>query len=306
MIRARRLLRSLPLLLAMAVTACGPLPPRGPGSHPPLPSGKPYNPNAGRYSMDKDAYPDRSEVPDDVDQTPDAIPRVEPRSASGNSPVYEVFGKTYRVLTDAKGFSERGGASWYGKKFQGHKTASGERYDMYKMTGAHKTLPLPSYARVTCLETGKSVVVRINDRGPFHSGRVIDLSYAAASRLGMLTAGSTQVEITALDPLESAPTVFAANSAPPTPPVTASVDAMPDAAGRKSWLQVGAYTDPVNAVLMREDLKKQGRRDAQIVVSEINGMAVHRVVFGPFPDYRSMQDAESALRALGYTTVQAH
>lgn len=297
-----RIRQLLPLLLAAMLAACTSSPPRGPLSHPPLP-GKPYNPNAGRYSMDKDAYPDQSEVPDGIEHTPDAIPRAEPRSASGNSPVYEVFGKTYRVLSDAKGYTERGGASWYGKKFQGHKTASGERYDMYKMTGAHKTLPLPSYARVTCLETGKSVVVRINDRGPFHAGRVIDLSYAAAARLGMLKSGSTRVEVTALDPLESAPTVVASSSALP---ITASIDALPATSGRKSWLQVGAYSDPVNAVLMREDLKKQGRADAQIVVSEINGMAVHRVVFGPFSDFRHMQDAEAALRALGLSPVPAH
>ncbi len=299
--------RLLALLTLVALAACGPLPPRAPNSHPQLPTqkgGKPQT-NAGRYSMDKDAFPDSSEVPYDVDQTPDAVPRREPRSRSGNSPVYEVFGKTYRVLTDADGFSERGGASWYGKKFQGHKTASGETYDMFKMTAAHKSLPLPTYARVTRLDTGKSVIVRINDRGPFHSDRVIDLSYAAATRLGMLDHGSTKVEVTALDPMDT-PTAVAANGGRSSVPVTATVDAMPPSAKNKAWLQVGAFADPINAVQMREELKRRGRKDAQIVVSEANGLAVHRVVFGPFADLSALQNADAALRSLGYSTVPAH
>lgn len=255
--------------------------------------------------MDKDAYPDRSEVPDGIENTPDAVPRREPRSRSGNSPVYEVFGKTYRVLPDAEGYSERGGASWYGKKFQGHNTASGEKYDMYKMTAAHKSLPLPTYARVTRLDSGKSVIVRINDRGPFHSDRVIDLSYAAAARLGMLDHGSTQVEVTALDPMDT-PTAVASDGGRSSVPVTATVDALPPTAKNNAWLQVGAFADPINAVQMREELKRRGRKDAQIVVSESNGLAVHRVVFGPFSDLGSLHNAEAALRSLGYSTVPAH
>jgi rare lipoprotein A len=160
-----------------------------------------HDPNAGRYSMEHDAAPKPSEVPADVHRTPDPVPRAEPRSRGGNSPSYSVFGKTYRVLDDARGFRERGYASWYGKKFHGNKTANGEVYDMYQMTAAHKSLPLPSYARVTRLDNGKSVVVRVNDRGPFHAGRVIDLSYAAAARLDMLQQGSAKVEVVVLDQL---------------------------------------------------------------------------------------------------------
>ncbi|HEY1076795.1 MAG TPA: septal ring lytic transglycosylase RlpA family protein [Fontimonas sp.] len=307
-------IRGLALLTLLALTACGPLPPRGPDSYPPrspnshpqLPQkgGKPQT-NAGRYSMDKDAFPDRSEIPDDVDQIPDAVPRREPRSRSGNSPVYEVFGKTYRVLPDAEGYSERGGASWYGKKFQGHKTASGETYDMFKMSAAHRSLPLPTYARVTRLDTGKSVIVRINDRGPFHSDRIIDLSYAAATRLGMLDHGSTQVEVTALDPMDT-PTAVATEGGRSSVPITATVDAVPPSTKNNAWLQVGAFSDPINAVQLREELKRRGRKDAQIVVSEVKGLAVHRVVFGPFADLGAMQNAESALRSLGYSTVPAH
>ncbi len=297
--------RLVALLALATLVACGPLPPKGPSSHPPLPgrSGEKPVTNAGRYSMDKDAFPDRSDVPHDVEQTPDAVPRREPRSRSGNSPVYEVFGKTYRVLPDAEGFKERGRASWYGKKFQGHKTASGEIYDMFKMTGAHKSLPLPTYARVTRLDTGKSVIVRINDRGPFHAGRVVDLSYAAAARLGMLDHGSTEVEIVALDPMETEAPVVAETKDRSPARINAVMDAVPSPEGRRSWLQVGVYSDPINAVLMREDLKRKGRADAQIVVGEVNGLAVHRVVFGPFADVAAMQTAQAALQALGYATT---
>jgi rare lipoprotein A len=130
----------------------------------------------------------------------DAEPRVEPKSRGGNASVYTVFGKSYRVLDSAKGFKERGDASWYGKKFHGRDTANGERYDMYQMTAAHKHLPLPSYVKVTNLENGKSTIVRVNDRGPFHGGRIIDLSYAAATKIDMLKKGTARVEIEVIDP----------------------------------------------------------------------------------------------------------
>ena len=130
---------------------------------------------------------------------PDAQPRVEPLHRFANRP-YEVFGKKYVPLTSVQSFHQRGVASWYGKRFHGQKTASGERYDMYAMTAAHPILPIPSYARVTSVRTGKQVIVRINDRGPFHSDRVIDLSYAAAYRLGLIGTGSGEVEIDAIVP----------------------------------------------------------------------------------------------------------
>ncbi|MBT8139954.1 MAG: septal ring lytic transglycosylase RlpA family protein [Gammaproteobacteria bacterium] len=129
----------------------------------------------------------------------DAEPRVEPRSRGGNRSVYTVFGKSYRVLDDAQGFRERGPASWYGKKFHGRLTANGERYDMYQMTAAHKHLPLPSYVRVKNMENGREIIVRVNDRGPFHGDRIIDLSYAAATKLGMLRKGTAKVEIEVID-----------------------------------------------------------------------------------------------------------
>ncbi|WP_295584549.1 septal ring lytic transglycosylase RlpA family protein [uncultured Lamprocystis sp.] len=143
-------------------------------------------------------------APDDrnarLGDTPDAVPRVEPRSRYGNMATYVVRGKRYYTKQDSQGHVERGMASWYGKKFHGQKTSSGERYDMYSMTAAHKTLPLPTYARVTNVENGRSAVVRINDRGPFHGPRVIDLSYAAATKIGVVSNGTALVEVRAIDP----------------------------------------------------------------------------------------------------------
>ena len=137
--------------------------------------------------------------------TPDMVPKVEPRSRYGNPASYVVFGKRYHTKDDSHGHVERGLASWYGPGFHGRRTSSGERYDMYAMTAAHKTLPLPTYAQVTNLENGRSAVVRINDRGPFHGPRVIDLSRAAAAKLGVLAKGTAQVEVKALDPTNPEP-----------------------------------------------------------------------------------------------------
>src|SRR3954465_5360239 len=148
-------------------------------------------PRSGGYY--KDDGPDAN-PPANLAGIADAVPRNEPLHKYANRP-YEVFGKKYVPLASVQAFSQRGTASWYGKKFHGQKTSSGEVYDMYGMTAAHRTLPIPSYAKVTNLAKGKRVVVRINDRGPFHSERIIDLSYAAAYRLGYVTAGSARVEV---------------------------------------------------------------------------------------------------------------
>jgi len=136
---------------------------------------------------------------------PDAIPRVEPRSHYGNPPYYEVFGKRYYVLASSADYVERGVASWYGPGFHRELTSTRESYDMYAMTAAHKTLPLPAYVRVTNLQNGRSVVVRVNDRGPFVGNRIIDLSYSAAARLDMLRDGTAMVEIRSIDPTQSLP-----------------------------------------------------------------------------------------------------
>ncbi len=161
-----------------------------------LPALPPAGSGRGGYYQD-DGPGDKP--PENLQAIPDAEPKAEPYSTKGNRP-YVVFGKTYTPLTDNKPFKQRGIGSWYGKKFHGQKTSSGELYDMYKMTAAHPTLPIPSYARVTNLANGQQVIVRVNDRGPFHSGRIIDLSYTAALKLGYLSTGSSQLEVERLLP----------------------------------------------------------------------------------------------------------
>jgi rare lipoprotein A len=140
-----------------------------------------------------------NDLPDPA-SIPDAVPKLEPKSKYGNPASYVVFGRRYYTRNSSKGYIERGVASWYGRHFHGRKTSSGERYDMYAMTAAHKTLPLPTYARVTNLTNGRTAVVKINDRGPFHGDRVIDLSYSAARKLGVVAKGTGMVEIRAIDP----------------------------------------------------------------------------------------------------------
>jgi rare lipoprotein A len=136
----------------------------------------------------------------DLDTISDAVPREEPLAPYGNMPEYEVLGTVYRRMENTEGYEEEGLASWYGEEFQGRRTSSGEAYDMYAMTAAHRTLPLPSYVEITNVDNGKRVVVRVNDRGPFHGGRLIDVSYAAAHRLGMLGRGTARVRIRVLQP----------------------------------------------------------------------------------------------------------
>ncbi|HWK71787.1 MAG TPA: septal ring lytic transglycosylase RlpA family protein [Burkholderiaceae bacterium] len=138
-----------------------------------------------------------SDIPADIEAIPDAVPRIEKHAAANFRP-YVVFGKRYVPVSDERPFRQEGTASWYGRKFHGKKTANGETYDMYAMSAAHPTLPIPSYARVTRAGTGKSVIVRINDRGPFHSSRIIDLSYVAAAKLGLIGPGSGQVVVEAI------------------------------------------------------------------------------------------------------------
>ncbi|MFT4047301.1 MAG: septal ring lytic transglycosylase RlpA family protein [Solimonas sp.] len=255
----------------------------------------------------KDAPPDSADIPADVASTPDAVPKREPRSRSGNPDEYEAFGEIYHVLDDPSGFTERGRASWYGRKFQGKKTASGEPYDMFAMTAAHKTLPIPSYVRVTNLDNGKTAVVRINDRGPFHSERIIDLSYAAAARLGIIADGHAKVEIKALQPDDdggavavavndapsrSAPPAAGASAPKPPPPPNVSQ------ARRGRWLQIAAYGDPINAIAMRDELNGQGLKSVSI--RDSSDGRLHRVVIGPYVRDADAQDIRAWLHDAGY------
>ena len=241
----------------------------------------------GRYSMDSDAAPLPHQIPPEVLNTPDAVPRYEPPSRSGNSPSYSVFGQTYEVRKSAKNFTERGLASWYGRKFHGHKTASGERYDMFAMSAAHKTLPLPTYIRVRRVDNGKSVVVKVNDRGPFHGKRILDLSYAAAARLGMIGQGSAMVEIEAIHVDRNADVRIAVAPPPaPNPPITASMTAAP----RRGWLQIGAYADPINALALREDLNQAGIGPVEVWSGGGSDTGtLHRVLAGPFASSAAAQ-----------------
>src|SRR5215470_356115 len=203
-------------LLAACSTTPKPSPPAAPAGSAPAPTPKP-----GYY---KDDGPGES-PPANLDSIPDAQPRPEALHRFANRP-YTVFGREYVPATSLRPYKERGVASWYGRKFHGEKTSNGETYDMYAMTAAHPTLPLPSYARVTNVATGKSVVVRVNDRGPFLHDRVIDLSYAAAERIGIAQKGSGEVEVEAI--LPSPPPAIVASA--PLPPVVVPESAPASAA----------------------------------------------------------------------------
>jgi rare lipoprotein A len=220
--------------------------------------------------------------PANIDAIPDAVPRAEPRSAHGNPPFYEVLGRRYYVLAAADGYLERGVASWYGPTFHGGNTSSGEPYDMYGMTAAHKTLPLPTYARVTNLRNGRSVVVRINDRGPFVANRLIDLSYTAAAKLDMIRDGTTLVEVRALIP--GVPDDLSRSAALPPPAL---------------YLQAGAFADAQNAQRLLARLQAAGLASAFIVLPLEGKSRLYRVRLGPVGSVAEFDRLASELAALG-------
>jgi rare lipoprotein A len=221
-------------------------------------------------------------TPPEPSAIPDAVPRVEPRSAHGNPPFYDVLGQRYYVLGSADGYLERGVASWYGPTFHGGNTSSGETYDMYAMTAAHKTLPLPCYARVTNLRNGRSVVVRINDRGPFVANRLIDLSYTAAARLDMLREGTTLVEVRTLS--ASVPDVLTRSSAQPPPAL---------------YVQAGAFADPQHARALLTRLQAAGLAHAFIALPLQSGAHLYRVRLGPVESVAQFDELTARLAALG-------
>jgi rare lipoprotein A len=241
-------------LLALLAAACSSAPPV---AERPVPESQAQQ-KGGYY---KDDGPG-SAPPPNLAQIPDAQPKVESLHRFANRP-YKVFGTEYVPIADAQGFRQRGLASWYGRRFHGQKTSSGELYDMYAMTAAHPTLPIPSYVRVTNIGNGRSVVVRVNDRGPFHSSRVIDLSYAAAYKLGFVQAGSAQVELESVQPAaEQAGAVY---------------------------VQVGAFTSRENAESLQARVTRELawlQESAQVLVSG----NLWRLHVGP---YRSREDARS-------------
>ena len=315
---ARALALPLCVVIATGLAACFSAPPRGE-----RPSVTPVPP------------PPPTERPPSPDSVPDMVPRNEPRSRSGNPPFYDVMGKRYFVLSSSVGYVERGVASWYGPGFHKVRTSTGEPYDMYGMTAAHKTLPLPAYVRVTNLQNGRSIVVRVNDRGPFVGNRIIDLSYTAALKLDMLRNGTAMVEVRSLEPVaEGAPltAALAAPSAAPSAaphaaplvatPITAA-EAPPQAAApadavqppaaasdssggvstvsvpRALFIQAGAFSDPKNAERLMEKLRGGGYGTVFVRDNEIAGRRMYRVRIGPVPDVAEFDRIVAALERAG-------
>ncbi|KDE40371.1 MAG: septal ring lytic transglycosylase RlpA family protein [Nitrincola lacisaponensis] len=231
----------------------------------------------GRYSMQHDKAPVN---PPDVSKVPDAVPRYEPHSRGGNRSPYEVFGQTYTVLPSAEGYRETGIASWYGMKFHGHLTSNGEVYDMYEMTAAHKSLPLPTFARVTNLDNGRSVIVRVNDRGPFHDDRLIDLSYAAAYRLDILQQGTGRVKVEAITPR---PEAHMLASAGPVSQASSSVSPVSLRASHdRRYLQVGAFATEESARRAQQQVQSVANGlPVGIYTAAPSGSVVYRVKIGP-------------------------
>jgi len=227
--------------------------------------------------------------PIDVSGVPDAVPKQEPLSRYGNPDSYVVYGKRYHTMDSSTGYRERGLASWYGTKFHGKRTSSGEPYDLYAMTAAHKTLPLPTYVEVTNLDNGRSVIVKVNDRGPFHSDRIIDLSYAAAVKLGFMDKGTGRVEVRAINP------------GAPSGPVVAAAPA-PDhqlQASETLYLQVGAFSSQDNAERLRREIQDQSIGTVRIVEADSDNGRLYKVQVGPLSGTPEADQAARALKSLG-------
>jgi rare lipoprotein A len=236
-----------------------------------------------------------AETPPAPQSVPDMVPRVEPRSRSGNPPFYDVLGKRYFVLSSSVGYAERGVASWYGPGFHKVRTSTGETYDMYAMTAAHKTLPLPAFVRVTNLQNGRSVVVRVNDRGPFVGNRIIDLSYTAAAKLDMLRNGTAMVEVRTV---EAFPITAAAEAPPPeAADLTGGVSTVPVPGAL--FIQAGAFSDPKNADRLLEKLRGGGYGKVFVRDNEIAGRRMYRVRIGPVQGVAEFDRIVAALDRVG-------
>lgn len=257
-------------------------------------------------------------IPEGLHATPDAEPRIEPIAKATSRP-YTIFEKTYIPITDDRPLVQRGVGSWYGRKFHGQKTASGELYDMFKMTAAHPILPIPSYARVTNLQNGRKVIVRINDRGPFHSARIIDLSYTAALKLDVLRGGSAELEVERLLPDEilrlqaarqgrrdpQAVTAVPAGAAAPVP-VALNPGSAASSTASGFYLQFGAYALEQNAQAARAQLLRNW--PASLPQPEVvSSQGLFRLHSGPFGSRELASDAARRVRdasAMSSTVVQ--
>ncbi|MGU9958298.1 MAG: septal ring lytic transglycosylase RlpA family protein [Arenicellales bacterium WSBS_2016_MAG_OTU3] len=240
------------------------------------------NKNSGGYYQ-SDGPPKHGRV---VTNTPDPIPRLEPFSKTGNKP-YKVFGKKYHPMASATGFSERGIASWYGKQFHGRRTSSGEIYDMYKMTAAHPTLPLPTYVRVRNLDNGRTAVVRVNDRGPFKKGRIIDLSYAAASKLGVVRAGIAKVVIDIITPVDATNIVANSHSQSVLPANAEITVASPSL---QHYVLVGTFSSAANAQQFGQQLSQSGYQPIQLLMPAQTGGEFYKVRVGPIASSSMAED----------------
>lgn len=241
-----------------------------------------------------DSAPSQSSSTVPMNLPDDAIPRDEPRSRHGNGPYYKVYGDTYEVLDTNYGYRERGVASWYGKKFHGQPTSNQETYNMYAMTAAHKSLPLPSYVRIRNLRNGKSVVVRVNDRGPFVDNRLIDLSYAAAVKLDMITDGTSLVEVTAIS-----------FDKPPAQPAAALIaEKAVTGPAETIFLQVGAFGEPENARRRFILLRDGGIDKAFVHEDRSTSPALYRVRIGPIADVHQYDSIVEQLQNVGIS--EAH
>ena len=233
------------------------------------------------------------------------------RTKRGNPPFYEVFGVRYEVMNSSTGYKERGVASWYGKKFHGRLTSNGERYDMYRMTAAHKTLPLPTNVRVTNLENGRSVIVRVNDRGPFVKDRIIDMSYAAAQALDMTQAGTARVEVEApetsytgvITTASATQPAAGGNARKPAAVIPTAVAAdLPDE--RQMYVQVGAFGEPGNAQNLAERLAGEGVDQVNVLTPVAGEPEIYRVRIGPFTDISEYDRIVARVAALQIDTTQ--
>ncbi|EGU30457.1 putative rare lipoprotein A [Vibrio sp. N418] len=240
---------------------------------PPLSESDRYQ--AERYDLEEDIAPAQ---PMSVEHIEEMVPQYEPYSLGGTKD-YTVRGQRYHIIKDPQGFKEKGQASWYGKKFHGHSTSIGEVYDMYSMSAAHKELPLPSYVKVTNTDNGKSTIVRVNDRGPFHPGRIIDLSFAAATKLDVIRTGTANVEIEVIT-VEK--------------PQSEQQKSLP-----KYQIQVASSSHKDRVETLAKDLSQK-----LSVGSLVNSdKEIHRVILGPFDDYNLTQKTLEQVKLLGYSSA---
>ncbi|HET8849626.1 MAG TPA: septal ring lytic transglycosylase RlpA family protein [Marinobacter sp.] len=262
--------------------------------------------HSSRYSIKQDRAPATSI---DVAELENATPRYEKPTRAGNMPTYQVWGQSYRVMASNQGYVERGTASWYGEKFHGHKTSNGEIYDMYKMSAAHKSLRIPSYARVTNLDNGRSVIVRVNDRGPFHGDRLIDLSYAAAKKLGFQSRGTARVEVAAITVRPDGTMYLAGERFNPAASdggvagneaVTGGNATSGDRQRESLFVQLGAFSQrhPAEALMAQV----RGYHDNPVRVRSITtqGGEFHRVQVGPFRTEADARYAQERLESRGF------